>query len=66
MAAFNSVAGVPMVAHSRLLRDYLRGELGFDGVIISDYNAIAELTQHGVAADLVEAAALALRASVSR
>ncbi len=64
MAAFSSVAGVPMVAHSGLLRDYLRGELGFDGVIISDYNAIGELTQHGVAADLVEAAALALKASV--
>ncbi len=64
MAAFNSVAGVPMAAHRGLLRDYLRGELGFDGVIISDYNAIAELTQHGVAADLVEAAALALKASV--
>ena len=46
------------------MRDYLRSELGFDGVIISDYNAIAELTQHGVAADLVEAAALALKASV--
>ena len=64
MAAFNSVAGVPMVAHKGLLRDYLRIELGFDGVIISDYNAIAELMQHGVATDLVEAAALALRASV--
>ena len=64
MAAFNSVSGVPMVAHRGLLRDYLRSELGFDGVIISDYNAIAELTRHGVAADPVEAAALALRASV--
>ncbi|MGA8171363.1 MAG: glycoside hydrolase family 3 C-terminal domain-containing protein, partial [Methylocystis sp.] len=64
MAAFNDVAGVPMVAHRGLLHDYLRGELGFDGVIISDYNAIAELMQHGVAADLVEAAALALKASV--
>jgi beta-glucosidase len=64
MPAFNSVAGVPMTAHTGLLRDYLRSKLGFDGVIISDYNAIAELTQHGVAADLVEAAALALKASV--
>ncbi len=64
MAAFNSVAGVPMTAHVPLLRDYLRGQLGFDGVIMSDYNAIAELIDHGVAADLVEAAALALRAGV--
>jgi beta-glucosidase len=64
MPAFNSVAGVPMTAHVGLLRGYLRRELGFDGVIISDYNAIAELIQHGVAADPVEAAALALKASV--
>lgn len=64
MPAFNSVAGVPMTTHVGLLRGYLRGELGFDGVIISDYNAIAELIQHGVAADPVEAAALALKASV--
>ena len=33
-------------------------------MIVSDYNAIAELIQHGVAADLVEAAALALKAGV--
>ncbi len=64
MPAFNNVAGIPMIAHARLLRDYLRSKLGFDGVIISDYNAVAELTRHGVAADLVEAAALALKASV--
>ncbi|HUO55535.1 MAG TPA: glycoside hydrolase family 3 N-terminal domain-containing protein [Rhodoblastus sp.] len=64
MAAFNSVAGVPMTAHVPLLRDHLRGRLGFDGVIMSDYNAIAELIDHGVAGDLVEAAALALRAGV--
>ena len=47
-----------------MLADWLRGELGFDGVIVSDYNAIAELIQHGVAADIVEAAALALKAGV--
>ncbi|HEY2835581.1 MAG TPA: glycoside hydrolase family 3 N-terminal domain-containing protein, partial [Rhizomicrobium sp.] len=64
MPAFTDVAGVPMSAHRALLTDYLRGELGFKGVVISDYNAIAELINHGVAADLAEAAALALRAGV--
>ena len=49
---------------SPLLRDWLRGQAGFEGVIISDYNAIAELIRHGVAGDLVEAAALALKAGV--
>ena len=38
--------------------------MGFDGVIVSDYNAIRELLNHGVAADLPEAAALALQAGV--
>ena len=47
-----------------MLRDWLRGEMGFDGVIVSDYNAIAELIKHGVAADLVDAAVLALKAGV--
>jgi beta-glucosidase len=64
MPAFTDLAGIPMTAHQALLRDYLRGELGFDGVLISDYNAIGELIRHGVAADLTEAATLALKAGV--
>jgi beta-glucosidase len=64
MPAFTDLAGIPMTAHKALLRDYLRGELGFDGVLVSDYNAIRELICHGVAADIVEAAVLALKAGV--
>jgi beta-glucosidase len=64
MPAFTELAGVPMTAHKALLRDYLRGELQFDGVIVSDYNAIRELINHGVAADVVDAATLALKAGV--
>lgn len=64
MPAFTDLAGIPMTAHKALLRDYLRGELGFDGVLVSDYNAIRELIHHGVAADVVEAAVLALKAGV--
>ncbi len=64
MPAFNSVAGIPMTAHAALLTGFLRRKLGFEGVIISDYTAIPELIQHGVAADRVEAAALALKAGV--
>ena len=47
-----------------MLRDLVRGRWGFDGVIVSDYGAIAELMMHGVAADLAEAAALALQAGI--
>jgi beta-glucosidase len=64
MPAFTDLAGIPMTAHKVLLRDYLRGELGFDGVLVSDYNAIRELILHGVAADIVDAAVLALKAGV--
>ena len=64
MPAFTELGGIPMTMHKPLLRDYLRGELGFDGVIVSDYNAIRELLHHGVAGDIVEAATLALKAGV--
>jgi len=64
MPAFVDLAGVPMTANAPLLQGWLRGELGFEGVLISDYNAIAELMNHGVAADPFEAAALALKAGV--
>jgi beta-glucosidase len=64
MPAFTDLNGIPMTANRALLREWLRGRLGFDGVIISDYNAIAELIRHGIAADLPEAAALALQAGV--
>jgi beta-glucosidase len=64
MPAFTELGGIPMTMHKELLRDCLRGELGFDGVIVSDYNAIRELIHHGVAGDIVEAATLALKAGV--
>jgi beta-glucosidase len=50
--------------HVGLLRGWLREKHRFDGVIVSDYNAIGELINHGVAADLVEAATLSLKAGV--
>jgi beta-glucosidase len=64
MPAFTDLNGIPMTANGDLLRDWLRGRFGFDGVVISDYNAIAELIRHGIAADLAEAAVLALKAGV--
>lgn len=64
MPAFTDLNGIPMSAHVPLLRDWLRVEHGFDGVLVSDYNAIGELIKHGVAADLADAAALALKAGI--
>jgi beta-glucosidase len=64
MPAFTDLNGIPMTANRALMEDWLRSRWGFDGVIISDYNSIAELLRHGVAADLADAAALALKAGV--
>lgn len=64
MPAFTDMDNIPLTANTAILRDIVRRQWGFEGVIISDYNAVAELIPHGVAADLAEAAALALKAGV--
>jgi beta-glucosidase len=64
MTAFNTVDGIPATANKSLMNDILRDEWNFDGVLISDYAAIAELITHGVAADAKEAARLAIEAGV--
>lgn len=64
MAAFVDLNGIPATAHRYLLTDILRGEWGFDGFVVSDWESVKELIYHGVAADEAEAAALALHAGV--
>ena len=64
MTSFNTVDGVPSTGNKWLMKDVLRGEWGFQGVVITDYAAIAELIAHGVAADKKEAARMAMEACV--
>lgn len=64
MTAFNTVDRVPATCNSWLLETLLRSELGFDGVVISDWNSIDELIAHGVAQNGSAAALKALRAGV--
>jgi beta-glucosidase len=64
MPAFTDLVGVPLSAHHALLTTLVREQWQFDGVYISDYHAIAELINHGIADDLAQAAALALRAGM--
>jgi beta-glucosidase len=64
MVGFHDLAGIPCTAHRELLQGVLRGLWGFDGLIVSDYTAIAELVNHGVAANAKEAALLAFIAGV--
>ncbi|MGG5341887.1 beta-glucosidase BglX [Enterococcus sp. AZ192] len=63
MTSFNTYDGMPVTGNQFLLKEILRKEWGFDGVIISDYAAIQELIAHGVAADDREAAKLAIEAT---
>lgn len=64
MTSFNTVHGVPATGNKRLMRDLLRDEWGFDGVLISDWAAIMELIPHGISEDEKEAALKALLAGV--
>lgn len=64
MTSFNEVNGVPATANPFLLRTLLRGEWGFDGVVISDFDAIAELVWHGFSRDLRDAALQSVKAGV--
>lgn len=64
MNAFNIYQGVPVAASVPLLKELLREELGFDGVLISDYGAVDEIVQHGHARDAEEAAQKAVDATM--
>ncbi|PWH12654.1 MAG: beta-glucosidase [Anaerolineae bacterium] len=64
MSAFIDLNGIPATANRRLLTDVLRGEWGFDGFVVSDWESIKELIHHGVAEDDAHAARLALQAGL--
>ncbi len=64
MSAFIDLNGIPATADRRLLTDILRGEWGFDGFVVSDWESVRELIHHGVAEDEAHAARLALRAGL--
>lgn len=64
MTAFNTLNGMPATANAHLLKDILRDEWGFRGIVDSDYQAIEQMVDHGVAANAHEAALLAILAGV--
>ena len=59
MPSFNDLNGVPSTANSFLMKQVLKEEWGFDGLVVSDWAAVHELCKHGVAEDLREAAIMA-------
>jgi beta-glucosidase len=64
MSAFLDLNGIPATANRCLLTDVLRNEWGFDGFVVSDWESIGELINHGVAENRADAAAIALHAGV--
>lgn len=64
MTSFNTINGIPATVNAWLLKDLLRKELGFQGIVISDYSAIEETINHGVSKDKKEAAYKAIMAGV--
>lgn len=67
MPAFNTLNGVPCSVNKWLLTDVLRGELGFKGFCISDWDAISEcVTGHGVAEGPVDVSAMAVNAGMDQ
>ena len=62
MSSFNIVDGVPATANSWLINDVLRGQWGFEGMVVTDYGSINEMLQHGVGGDQKGASAMALKA----
>jgi beta-glucosidase len=65
MPSYNEIDGVPSHANRWMLRDVLRKEWGFDGTIVSDWQAVRQLAgRHRVAAGDADAARLALEATV--
>ena len=64
MSAFNNINGVPASGNAFTLRQVLRQEWGFDGFVVSDWNSIIEMIDHGYASDEQEAAVKGLRGGV--
>ncbi len=64
MTSFNTLDRIPSSGNKKLMREILREEMGFRGVVISDWAAIEEMLNHGIAADRKEAARLAIEAGV--
>jgi beta-glucosidase len=64
MSAFNSLNAIPSSANPFTLKQVLRKEWGFRGLVVSDWNAVGELIPHGIANDGATAAKKAFLAGV--
>ena len=64
MSSFNEYDGIPATGNRYLLTDILRKQLGFKGFVVTDYNSINEMVNHGVVGNEKDAGILAAKAGV--
>ena len=64
MTSFNDVDGLPSTGNDWLLRNVLREEWGFDGMVVTDWNSSGEMIAHGFAEDLKDATKISINAGV--
>ena len=64
MTSFNDNDGVPSTGNTFVLKDVLRGEWGFDGLVVTDWNSMGEMINHGFGVDRKDVARKALEAGV--
>ncbi len=66
MNAYHEIDGIPCATSAWMFRELLRDELGFKGIVVSDYFAIDMIgAYHHVAANKTESAAIAMRAGIN-
>ncbi|MDD9997631.1 MAG: glycoside hydrolase family 3 C-terminal domain-containing protein, partial [Rhodospirillaceae bacterium] len=65
MTSFSDLDGVPTSGNRFLMQEVLRDEWDFDGFVVSDWDSIDQLTDHGFAADFRDAAHKAVTAGVN-
>jgi beta-glucosidase len=64
MSAFIEIGGIPTSANKYMLTNILREEWKFNGFVVSDWNSIGELIQHGVVNDLKQAPAVSIKTGI--
>ena len=64
MTSFNDNDGVPSTGNTFVVKDVLRGEWGFDGLVVTDWNSMGEMINHGFGVDRKDVAEKAVNAGV--
>ena len=64
MTSFNDNDGVPSTGNIFIVKDILREEWGFDGLVVTDWNSMGEMINHGFGTDKKDVAKKALDAGV--